>query len=115
MKQVSIYPLKVRFAYAIKHEKIENMFTGRMKLERVPTGKVHIFEFVKVDGAWSTLPTSFCGISHSQINESEQAYKESDKRPDGLEMCPDCEKEYKNDPRSPWYAFTKGQAVKVDA
>lgn len=117
MKPVSIYSLKVRFAYAVNYVETTNMFTGGSKIDKVPTGEVHIFEIEKVDNVEQTKATSFCGMSHSGIGilGGENAYEEKDKRPANNPMCPNCEQAYKADPRSPWYAFVNSKAVKVDA
>ena len=76
----------------------------------VPDGEVHIFEYAKTDGVWSTLPRSFCKKSHSDIGT---AYEEKNKRPEELRMCPTCEQGWKNDPRSPWKSFISGEGIKV--
>lgn len=106
MKSVSIYSLKVRFAYAVKHEEVEKMFTARKTIERVPYGEVHIFELVTSDGVSQTVDESFCDISHAVIGES---WDEKDKRPDNLKLCTECEKAWKEHPRSPWRAFVNGE------
>ena len=109
-KSVSLVNLKVCFAYSFEIQTIQNMFTGRNKNEKVPTGRAHIFEMLKVDGRYQSSSISFCGISHDKIGD---AYTENEVRPHGLPMCPECEAAWKAHPRSPWKAFVNGEGIKV--
>lgn len=107
---VSEVNLKVVFAYAVRHEQQQNIFTDRTVIVKVPVGVVHIFKFLKKDNVWQSAPLSMCGLSHSDIGGS---YEEKEKRPDGCAVCPICEQIWKNDPHSPWRTFVNGEGIKV--
>lgn len=109
MKRASIYSLKVRFVYAVKHVEVEKMFTARKTIERVPIGEVHLFEITKVENVFQTSGWSFCGKSHSEIGS---VFDESDKRPESLPLCAECQTAWKNHPLSPWRAYVNGDKAK---
>jgi hypothetical protein len=100
----TIEKIKLKFVTKIKYEMIANMLTGKETMLPVLTGDVHIFElFTDKNGITSTV-TAFCGKSHAAIGEKT---KETDKRPENLSICKQCEQAWKEDPRSPWKAWRK--------
>ena len=107
--KATIEKLKIIVVYAIKHERQQNMFTGRTSDIAIPQGNVHIFQIVNVEdglGAKVTEPSryAFCGKTRAEIGERT---KDSDKRPNGLPMCTKCEAAWKEHPDSPWRAWEK--------
>jgi hypothetical protein len=101
---------KIPVAYVVntRHESIQNMFTGRTKIEAVPDGIQHIFE-VLLPGTMdeSLSARSFCGLAKGDIGELAKEYKN---RQPG-EVCKDCAAAWKADPRSPWAAFAEGRKL----
>jgi len=114
--------LKVKFVYQVKHQQQTSLVPGRVKIVPVPVGAVHYFELIPqtdVEGKpviekgrplYEVSAWSLCGRTRSEISEQ---VGESDTRPAGLYICPDCEEKYKHHPASPWRAWTVGAAVLV--
>jgi len=116
----TIETLLVIFVFPVRITKQENMFTGRSEKVEVPTGECHIFEVYvthlpKVKGVdkpqvfRETAYLSFCGKARSDIGVTTSA---SDVAPHH-KICSECEKIYKNHPRSPWKNFVEGKAIQA--
>ena len=95
--------LKVRFVTKIDHQLVQSLLGGS-KSVAVPVGTVHIFEAFRVAGQGGksveeVAAYSLCARSRSEIG---QETKDTDKRPAGLGMCPDCEAAWKEHPSSAW-------------
>jgi len=114
--------LKVKFVYQVKHQQQTSLVPGRVKTVPVPVGAVHYFELIPqtdVEGKpviekgrplYEVSAWSLCGRTRSEISEQ---VGESDTRPAGLYICPDCEEKYKHHPASPWRAWTVVASVLV--
>lgn len=99
---------KTKFVYNTTLEEIKPLFrSGRIKETRVPIGEVHIFRYEIVDKVDILYDFSLCGKTRSEIGDWT---KDSDKAP-SQNVCPDCQRMYKEDSQSPWAKFTEGRAA----
>lgn len=114
--------LKVKFVYQVKHQEQPSLVPGRSKTVAVAVGAIHYFELIPqtdVEGkpvlekgklVYEVSAWSLCERTRSEIGEQ---VGESDARPAGLHICPDCEEKYKSHPASPWRAWTMPVAVLI--
>lgn len=103
--KATLETLKIVLVFAVKHERQQNMFTGRSQLIQTPQGTLHICELEKgKDGLMEPSRFMMCGKTRSDIGEQT---KDSDKRPLGLPMCLECETRWKTHPDSPWRKWYK--------
>ena len=112
--------LKVKFVFKTEYQEQNSLLSGRSKIVTVPVGDVHYFELVpqkdaagdpiivKGKAVLESSPWSLCNRTRADIGEQ---VGESDTRPAGLHICPDCEEKYKNHPASPWRAWIVGVSV----
>lgn len=114
--------LKVKFVYQVQYREQPSLVPGRSKIVTVPVGAVHYFELIPQTDAegkpviekgkvvHEASRFSLCNRTRSQIGEQ---VSESDTRPAGLHICPDCEEKYKQHPASPWRAWTVAMSILV--
>jgi hypothetical protein len=100
--------LVVRYIVKTKNIRIENMFTKQVTIETVIDGEQHIFE-VKKDGKGdeSLSFRSFCKMARADVGEQTKTYTE---RQPGA-VCQECLNAWKQDARSPWFAWQAGQKI----
>jgi len=112
--------MHLTFVYQFKWVQQNNMFTNRPEKIKEPIGPAHLFEVVvhhlprlhgtlKSQVIKETAPRSLCGKSRSEIGA---LISETEARPHS-NICAECERIYKADPRSPWYNFVEGKAIKA--
>jgi hypothetical protein len=114
----SIEPLKVRFVVSVVLEKQQNMFTGRYKNVKVPSGEAHIFRTKKITEKkrggkdvvrYELFDTSMCGKARGDIGHTTAEYENLPIHA----VCQKCEMTWKNHPLSLWKSFTQGTAIKA--
>lgn len=108
MAKTQFNKIVVSYVAPVRHERIQNMFTGRYKMEAVPTGEQHIFEVENPGTDKESLSVrSFCGLAKCDISKDTKVYKE--RQPGGV--CQKCSQVWKSDSRSPWAAWAAGEKV----
>lgn len=107
------YSLEVCFVQAYRMIEQKNYLNQTTRV-REGVGDYHIFETFKDEfGDRQRKPTSYCDKASSDIAKAAGVDDagEQDVRPTG-QCCPECEKNWKADPRSPWFRYMQSVGAK---